>query len=264
MLCQNNKNNTKTPNTSVALWKRTTKIGNSSVLLWRNVVLSWKPPEICHSCSVCLHFNHYTPPSAVTCIPLVLQSAASHETGVARVLCRVVPLERFKPFFDSFQGAFKDNHRYFAGLYFIYRLVPLVLYVALSSKVDFFFYFEIQLILMLGLHALIWPYKESRHNRYDLYIFVLLLTINRITSYNYQWTVHQRDSDYRVKVFSTIQVLLAYTPVLFMGIWLLVKLWKKIKCKCSRKRLQSLEEDDNLTLSLSELDQRLESKYRDF
>ena len=214
-----------------------------------------------------LVFITILPPVLLLVYPLcykVLALMKLEETRVTRVLCRVIPLERFKPFFDSFQGAFKDNHRYFAGLYFIYRLMPLVLYVVSCDHLDFFFYFEIQLILMLGLHAFFWPYKENRNNKIDLYIFILLLIINRITTYNYQWTVHQLNSEYRVHILSTIHVLLAYTPVLFMGIWLLVKLWKKINCKCSRKRLQSLEEDDNLTLSLSELDQRLESEYRDF
>ena len=57
------------------------KIGNKGVLLWKNAILWWQPPEICHSCCVCFSSHHYTPPSAVTCISLVLQSAGSHETG---------------------------------------------------------------------------------------------------------------------------------------------------------------------------------------
>ena len=57
------------------------KIGNKGVLLWRNAILWWQPPEICHSCCVCISSHYYTPPSAVTCISLVLQSAGSHETG---------------------------------------------------------------------------------------------------------------------------------------------------------------------------------------
>ena len=207
------------------------------------------------------------PPVLLLVYPLcykVLALMKLEETRVIRVLCQVIPLERFKPLFDSFQGAFKDNHRYFAGLYFIYRLVPLVLYVFTSNKISFFFYFEIQLILMLGLHAFIQPYKESRHNRHDLYIFILLLTINRITSYNYQWTTHQLDDKgYTVQVFGTIQVVLAYTPVVFMAISLLLKLWNKFKCKCSRKQPQSTQ-DDVSTLHLSLLDRRLESDYRDF
>ena len=104
------------------------------------------------------------PPVLLLVYPLcykVLALMKLEETRVTRVLCRVVPLERFKPFFDSFQGAFKDNHRYFAGLYFIYRLIPLALLVFTSSKIDFFFCFEIQLILVLGLHALIRPYSPS-------------------------------------------------------------------------------------------------------
>ena len=173
---------------------------------------------------------------------------------MTRVLCRVIPLEKFKPFFDSFQGAFKDNHRYFAGLYFIYRLVPLVLYVVSSDRRDFFFHLEIQLILMLGLHAFIQPYKDSRYNKIDLYISILLLIINRITTYNYQWTVHQLDSEDRVHIFSTSCSIGLYPSAVHGHLVACETIWKKIKCKCSRKRLQSLEEDDNLTLSLSELD----------
>ena len=55
------------------------------------------------------------------------------ETLCVRVLCMVVPLEKLKPFFDSFQGCFKDEYRFFAGLFFIYRLLALTSYAVTDS-----------------------------------------------------------------------------------------------------------------------------------
>ena len=48
------------------------------------------------------------------------------ESRFARAICRVVPLERMKPFFDSFQSCFRDHCPYFAGLHFVYRLSALL------------------------------------------------------------------------------------------------------------------------------------------
>ena len=41
-------------------------------------------------------------------------------------LCK--PIEKMKPFLDSFQGCYRDNCRFFAGLYFLYRILILLNY----------------------------------------------------------------------------------------------------------------------------------------
>ena len=91
-----------------------------------------------------------------------------------------LPLPRFSklhPVFDVFQGAYKDKLRWYAGLHLLYLFVLWSLYAGLATKVlirqailSFSF------IIILGIHSLIQPYKEPKHNYYEsLYLLWLIL-----------------------------------------------------------------------------------------
>ena len=136
------------------------------------------------------------------------------ETLCIHILCSVVPLEKLKPLFDSFQSCFNDNHRYFAGLYFIYRLSALICYAVTDSLTLFYSLIEVQLILSLILHAVIQPYKKKWHNVIDILLLGLLAVINVMTMYNYQMAYrdHKRHQ-HRIYFVSTCQIFLAFLPL---------------------------------------------------
>ena len=93
------------------------------------------------------------------------------------------PFNKLKPFFDSLiQSCFKDEFRLFSGLYFIYRFF-IMFNVVMYSFQDSFFYLEIQLIVMLMIHAICQPYKEHLHNVIDTLLIGNLATINSILYY---------------------------------------------------------------------------------
>ena len=93
------------------------------------------------------------------------------------------PLDKLKPLFDSFQGCFKDEFRFFSGLYFVYRFF-IMFNVVINYSQDSFFFLELQLVIMLVLHALCQPYKKRLHNIIDTLLFGNLIVINAITYYN--------------------------------------------------------------------------------
>ena len=97
------------------------------------------------------------------------------------------PMEKLKPLFDSFQSCFKDEYRFFAGLYFVYRF-----FIMFNSVIcyvqDCFFILEIQLVSMLILHAICQPYKKRLHNVIDTLLFGNLAVINAITYYIFSST----------------------------------------------------------------------------
>ncbi len=97
-------------------------------------------------------------------------------------LCK--PIEKMKPFLDSFQGCYKDNCRFFSGLYFLYRILILLNY---SLNLTYYFYIilEAQLILMLLINAIIQPYKKRNHNTIDSLLFANMAMINGISMFNY-------------------------------------------------------------------------------
>ena len=124
---------------------------------------------------------------------------------------------------------FRDNHCYFAGLYFIHRLCVLIVCVSARNQTNLYYWEQFLLILMLVLHAWIQPYKKKWHNRMDLGIFTLLIILNGITLYNHRPSVDKIRYGYIsiIGALSTVQVLLAYAPLVFLVMYLFTKLFKK-------------------------------------
>ncbi len=142
-------------------------------------------------------------------------------------LTRVImkPLDKLKPIFDSFQGCFKDHCRFFAGLYFIYRLL-IIMIVMLFNIQDASFLLELLFILMIFLHALFQPYKKSTHNTIDMLIFINLSLINTITLYN----INNMDLDPSVTILvitGVIRNMFILLPAIIVMIYVLKK-----KCSC--------------------------------
>ena len=100
---------------------------------------------------------------------------------------------KFMPFLDSFQACFKDKYRFFAGLYFAYRvLIPLVYLSFNETDLISYIFVEIMIFFIVFLHVLFRPYKVLWHNYLESAIFIILLFINTITIFNYTTTL-QRD-----------------------------------------------------------------------
>lgn len=202
-----------------------------------------------------LVFVTFPPPFFLLIYPLcykVLALLKLEESKFTKILCRVVPLE---PFFDSIQSTFRDNCRFFAGLYYSYRLSTLLIFVIARNVIQFYFLLELQFVLMLALHAWVQPYKKKWHNRLDLYMFSLLVLINGIALRNYQESTTLLNNPSSIAVLSTIQVILAYSPLVFMILYFLRKLkLKQVLTHLRRKIRNKKEVTDTLELSISVLD----------
>ena len=97
---------------------------------------------------------------------------------------------KLKPVLDSFQACFKDKLRFFAGLYFVYRVTVLAVYAFSKTAIHFYITVEVLLILMLGLHALAHPYEKKKHNIFDALVFINLALINAFTIFAYVHRSH--------------------------------------------------------------------------
>ena len=88
---------------------------------------------------------------------------------------------KLKPFLDSFQGCFKDNCRYFAGLFFLYR-ISLVLIPIYFSDGKFWNIMtkELLILCMLFLHCLCTPFQEKSHNHINSFLLIDLILINTL------------------------------------------------------------------------------------
>lgn len=123
---------------------------------------------------------------------------------------------RMKPFLDSFQGCYKDNCRYFAGLYFIYRLaISMTFALSDNGMVQLYVILEVIVIVMLALHSIIQPYQNPFYNILDAAIFADLAIINGLSIYLAQ---------YNDTSTAYIQVALIYLPLLYMTIMVGLKI----------------------------------------
>lgn len=210
------------------------------------------------------------PPCLLIVYPLCYKVFAllriQDDSCLMKFFCAIIPLEKLKPFFDSFQGCFKDKCRFFAGLFFIYRLLALTWYAVTDSITLFYFLLALQLTITLVLHAVAQPYKQQWHNVLDIMMLGLLALINAMTMYNYQ--VAYRDHDgYQliISIVSACQVILAFLPFVCLIVYGMKKAVKVLLCR--NKSSESIEQELTETLRMVEDRQQSyshESEYERF
>ena len=148
------------------------------------------------------------------------------ESRITKLLCTCIPLEKFKPFFDSFQSSFKDKFRFFSGLYFLYRFITLAIFAFTNELSTSYTLVQVLLTVMLTAHAIASPYRKFIHNVLDSLLFLNLATINLISSV---YTIHSLDKQHYINVASTLQIILLYLPLIYIAIYIIRKMMLKLK-----------------------------------
>ena len=126
---------------------------------------------------VFLVFIVILPPSLLLVNPVLIKCAAFCQSrnycssSRSRYWLNKLLLIELKPLFDSFQGCFKDNWRCFSGIYFLYRLVILLIHVCFPNLTSFYIVTEIFLVIILLFHSSVQPVSEemaqcSRYNHF--------------------------------------------------------------------------------------------------
>ena len=135
------------------------------------------------------------------------------------------------PFLDSFQASFKDKYRFFAGLYFAYRvLIPLIYWSFRETPLISYIFVEILIFFIVFLHVLFRPYKVLWHNLLESAIFVILLFINTITIFNYTTTLwRDHDISKEIKDLVWLQVLTIFFPLIYLAGYTTVSAYRNIK-----------------------------------
>ena len=164
----------------------------------------------------------FVPPVLLLAYPLcyrVFTLLRIEESKCSRIMCMLIPLEKLKPFFDSFQGSFKDRHRYMSGVYFIYRLIAVCLAVFTTYNMTLFYtLLEVLLLSMISILAYCQPHKLNKHNRQDLFVFTTLAVVNALTFYNFMKSVDFVDQQHTVNVATSLQIVFLSIPTLYAAI----------------------------------------------
>lgn len=159
-----------------------------------------------------------------------------------------MPLERLKPIFDSFQGCFKDRYRFFAGLYFIYRLVALLSFLFTDSLTKFYIVLEVQLIVMLTLQATTYAYKRRWHNLIDILLFANLAIINALTMHNYKRARDPNTYTASINIVSAVQTFLILFPLVYVVCYYVIRLAWMIKRRSKKSSFTDSLALDTLAL----------------
>ena len=162
-----------------------------------------------------------------------------------------------RPFLDSLQGCFKDNYRYFAGFYLIYRSIPDFTFAIVNSRLEVFTIVQFLLIFMLALHTWAQPYRNSIHNHIDTVIFTNMLIINTLTYFRY-FESQSTPFAYLLSIATYIQLFLAYIPIAILFLVTAIC----VTHKCWRKKQRSEDELPDLIMSREELTSISSSYHR--
>jgi hypothetical protein len=203
------------------------------------------------------------PPLLLVVYPLcykVLALLHIEETRCISILCQILPLERMKPMFDSFQSCFIDKYRFFAGLYFFYRLVAHLSFLITDSLTKFYIALEVQLIVMLTLQAITYPYRRRWHNIIDVLLFANLAVINAMTTYNYKKSKERNVDTSIINVVSAIQTILVLIPFVCVVCFVIIHLVLKVKKARRRSEERCRDERTDAVLALVDYRELEESK----
>ena len=142
-------------------------------------------------------------------------------------LPKFISIDRLKPLLDSFQSCFKDNLRFFAGLYFLYRWTSLIIGILPSIGYGRAYIIKGGLItLFLALHAVCQPYTFKMHNVIDSLLFADLILLNAITFFHYHSfyaSARNLTGTEDVAVTAVVQLILIYLPFFIMVVYVVVK-----------------------------------------
>ena len=203
------------------------------------------------------------PPILLTVYPLcykVFEVLKINENKVA-LFCRFIPLERIRPLFDSMQSCYKDSCRFFSGLYFFYRVMPLITF-AWTKNDTYYGLLQFELIIVFGVHSIVQPYKIRWHNWIDSLLFVDLLFINGLSIWKYLLATGNFNHYQGVIVaLHSLQTVLTLLPLVYLVLYLLVRMMFKLKAQFNTR---SIIDDEDNPIELSPWHERHLESSEDF
>ena len=146
------------------------------------------------------------------------------------ILTRLYPNIKIHILLDTFQGCYKKNARFFAGLYFLCRLVVTVAYSYCETWVERFVIQQLTITTIIILLALLRPYKVELNfvNYVDMLIFSNLAFLNCLSFLLYVvYRIDVNESSSKYVVVFWFQYLAVFLPLLYMICYLIWRLYAK-------------------------------------
>ncbi len=160
-------------------------------------------------------------------------------------LSKIFPLFKLLPLFDCFQGAFKEEYRFFAGLHFVYRIA--ILSALFSRRMNIVYgIIAILLTLIILLHVIFQPYKKKIHNVIDTLLFSNLALVCSLKLL--MIVIFRNSSDpMEIHFFRIIEVILVNLPIAAVIFAIFYQRILK-KCQLRKRMMSSLGDRDSFLL----------------
>ena len=127
------------------------------------------------------------------------------------------PVDKVYILLDTFQGCYRNKMRFFAGLYFLFRLIINVSYILTDDYGQQFVLQQIVCTIFVVLIALCQPYTKEKKifNYVDTLIFANLALLNALSLYLYTFSQANPSQPLPVSAF-VIQYILVFLPLIYM------------------------------------------------
>ena len=147
--------------------------------------------------------------------PIMILVARYFEWGETRFVVfinKILFVDKLKPILDSFQGDYKYNFDFFAGLHsFLYRIIFFCIMVAIpTSDINTLLLLMIAyFIIILLTHVLVMPFKRHVDNVSYTLIYILMLTIVILELY-----VFSTDGSSPIPIW--LEIILSLVPFIYV------------------------------------------------
>ena len=133
-------------------------------------------------------------------------------------LWRFYPATKVHVLLDTFQGCFKIKYRFFAGLYFLFRLVVNINIMLTESWLQQYIVQQAACVIMVMLIAICQPYNKENDifNRVDAFVFTNLAVINAISLYLFEYSQNNPQVNSLPIHAFVFQYILVYLPLFYM------------------------------------------------
>ena len=121
---------------------------------------------------------------------------------------------KLKPFFDSFQGCYRDKLRFFSALYFVSRIAILSANAFIPSTSQSIILIVLIIILILGAYTMFHPFHKASDNINNGLILLNMSLIGCLTMLAYSQDRYE-DQRQVVLIALTIRLVLLYLPIVY-------------------------------------------------
>ena len=174
--------------------------------------------------------------------PIMMRIAVYFQWGESRAVLfinKCLMIDRLKPVLDSFQGNYKDNLQFFAGLQiFFYRTLFFLIVVVTTPDVNKSLLFITgYFIVIIFTHNLVMPFKQYVDNAVYTMIYTLLLTISVTELY----IIISEVSEEFLEALIWVQIIFCLLP---LGCFISYYIWRLIRTV--RKFLSRYNADESI------------------